>query len=200
MFKFPIMAASDPTEQAIDLSFLEKRMEAIRFRRPDEIPTEPGTCFDGAILLDRPGLDYFDHVSVGVVWPDRPDVRFSFTVFGNGPRPDPPFLTRVKHAGATPLFGVLRSGPRDVDGNAGEEHLERVTEENGTISHLFHWEAQGLPCRFDRPQLILVMTTGNGQDGPVYASLSDKDALNLWDAVLTSLRWRPTVPATQPKP
>jgi hypothetical protein len=137
---------------------------------------------------------------VDMVWPDRPDVRFSFTVFGNGLRPDPPLLTRMNNSNLIPKFGVLRSGPRTVDGNTGEEHLERVIEKNGTISHLFQWEAQGLPQRFDRPQLVLVMTTGNGADGPEYSSLSDKDALKLWDAVLNSLRWRPTIPPTQPAP
>lgn len=176
----------------------ERTCAAIRSRRPDEIPTEPGTCFDGAILLNQPGLEYDDLVMVKVVWPDRPDVRFRFVVFGNGPFPDPPLLTRLRRAKAIPNSGVLRSQPKTVDGNVGEEHLERVTEDNGTVSHLFIWEAQGLPNRFDRPQLRLTMTTGNGKDAPQYSSLSDEDALKLWDAVLDSLRWRPTVPPTQP--
>jgi len=144
----------------------------LRRRCPREIPTEPGTCFEGSILLDGPGRKVNDHISASIRWPDRPDVHFHFTIFGNGPKPDPPLLTRLKEHNAIPVFGVLRSGPRTIDENAGEEHLERVTGNNGTVSHLFKWEAQGLPRRFDRPQLVLRMTTGNAQGAPIHSSFS----------------------------
>jgi len=41
------------------------------------------------------------------------------------------------------------------------------------------------------------MSTGKAKDAPINSTLSDEDALKLWDAVLESLHWRPTVPPTQ---
>ena len=178
----------------------ERTVGAIRIRNNQDVPTEPGSCFDGSILLDGPDRYYGDLIMATALWPDRPDVSFGLTVSANGKRPDPPLLTRLKSADAIPPTGVLRSRGRVVNEMPGEEHLERVKENNGTASHLFIWETQGLPSRFDHPQIRLSLTTGDGKDRPVNSSLSDEDALKLWDAVLESLRWRPTVPPTKPGP
>ena len=75
-----------------------------------------------------------------------------------------------------------------------------MTENNGSVSHLFIWEAQGLPNRYDHPRIRLDMSTGHGKDWPIHSTLSDEDALKLWDTVLESLHWRPTVPPTQAGP
>ena len=191
---------SDPAEQEAYLQRYQRNILALRARKPDEIPSEPGCCIDGAILLDGPDREYFEIVMASVFWPERPDVRFHFTVYGNSFHPDPPLLARLKAADAIPKTGVLRSRARTIGENQGEEHLEVVVEKNGTVGHLFHWEAQGLPNRFDYPQLVVTMSTGRGKNGPVNASLSDEDALKLWDAILDSLRWRPTIPPTGPNP
>jgi hypothetical protein len=124
-------------------------------------------------------------------WPDRPDVRFSFSIFDNGPRADPTLLTRLAQKKMLGGPGVLRSGARKIGPNEGEEHLERMTSENGTESHLFIWEAQGLVNRWDLPQIRIEMSTGRGPKAPEDSSLSDADALRLWDRILDSWRWRP---------
>jgi hypothetical protein len=164
------------------------------------MPKEPGSCFDGAMLMDAPNRKYSERVSTSIFWPERPDVRFEFLVADNGARPDPPLLTKLKDSEPTPLVGVLRSRARVVADIPGEEELERITEHNGAVGHLFIWEAQGLPNRFDHPHIRLEMSTGEAKDAPIYSTLSDEDALKLWDAVLESLHWRPTVPPTQAGP
>jgi hypothetical protein len=79
-----------------------------------------------------------------------------------------------------------------ANGEWGEEHLERVKEGNGTHGHLFVWETQGRAnFQYEYPQIRLDMTTGNGKKGPENSSLSDEDALKLWDAIVDSIRWRP---------
>jgi len=40
------------------------------------------------------------------------------------------------------------------------------------------------------------MVTGEGPNGSVHASLSDRDALKLWDAIVGSIRIRPTTKTT----
>jgi hypothetical protein len=166
---------------------------SIRPLHSGEIPTEHGFCFESSILVDDPRPRIFETVIATAIWLDRPDVRFSFTTFGNGETPDPPLLQRLQSA--THFFGtkVLRSGRRDLaSGEWGEEHLERVKEDNGTYGHLFIWEAPGQPNDdYLHPQIRLDMSTGNGKHGPENSSLSDADALKLWDAILNSIRLRP---------
>lgn len=179
-------------------SGFQRAINAIRPRQIDEIPTEPGTCFENSILLDAPYRGRHDVIMVTGVWPERPDVVFSLVIFANGPHPDPTLFERLKRADQLSGLNVIRARARKVGDYAGEEHLRRVRELNGSVGHLFIWEAQGLPDRNDFPQIRLEMTTGEGKDGPQYSSLSDRDALALWDKVLDSLRWRPTEPPTGP--
>ena len=135
-------------------------------------------------------------VMVDIAWKERPDVRFSFCAFGNGEMLDPPLLERLKDAGSDPGEKKLRSGSRTVGSFQGEEHLTRVREKNHTEGHFFVWESQGLPFDPYNPQLRLDMTTGDGPHGAENASLSDQDALRLWDAIVSSIRIRPTVKTT----
>ena len=167
----------------------------IRLRSPDEVPSEPGFCFEGAILtLDiTPCLEcHSERVMVDIAWEDRPDVHFSFTTFTNGEMLDPPLLERLKDAGNDPGEKILRSRPRMVGPFHGEEHLTRAKEKNGTEGHLFIWEAEGVPNDPFNPQIRVDMTSGDGPNGAENASLSDQDALRLWDAIVSSIRIRPT--------
>jgi len=196
LYRFQNTINLDPARQAKYFSGFKDMLEAIRPRRPDELPSDPGSCFDGAILLDGPDRDYSEIVMATGLWPDRPDVRFQLAVLDNGTSPDPPLLTRLEHAGALRRPGVLRSGDRIAAEVPGQEHLERVTEKNGTEGHLFIWETQGLSYRFDRPQIRVEMTTGEGRGAPQDSTLSDEDALALWDQIVDSLHWRLTMPPT----
>jgi hypothetical protein len=195
MYKLQSETRTNLVEQKEDVDFFDEVFRSIRPLKTDEIPAEHGFCFDRSILVDSPSPEIFENVIATAIWLDRPDVHFRFTTFGNGPETDPPLLDRLKKV--NPYFGaqVLRSGRRDLtNGEMGEEHLERVTEENGTQGHLFIWEAQGLPNdQYEHPQMRLDMSTGNGKHGPENSSLSDEDALKLWDTILNSIRLRPVV-------
>lgn len=156
-----------------------------------ELPKSPGTCFDEFILLDAPDRDISEIVMATGVWPARPDVKFHISIIDNGPTLDRPLLTRLRMYRSVTGRGVLRARERKVGELQGEEFLERVREEDGAEGHLFIWEAQGLPDRWDRPQTRLSMSTGNGAEAKGWSSLSDEDALRLWDRFVDSWRWRP---------
>lgn len=192
LYRFRNSIDLDPVEQADYFRGFKETLRAIQPRRPDEIPTVSGTCFDGAILLDGPNRDKSDMVMTTGIWPERPDVRFQLAILDNGPYPDPPLLERLEKANALRGSGVLRSRDRIVGDLKGQEHLERVEEKNGTEGHLFIWETPGEPNRWDLPQIRVEMSTGEGPKAPQDASLSDQDALALWDQVVDSLRWRPS--------
>jgi hypothetical protein len=192
MYKFEAETESDPIAYTDHVNYLDELFSSIRPLKPDEIPSEHGFCFDHSILVDQP-RSLVENVIASAIWLDRPDVHFRFSTFTNGRTTDPPLLQRLKKGNHYSGTRVLRSGRRDLaSGEMGEEHLERVKEENGTVGHLFVWEAPGLTNnQCNHPQIRLDMSTGNGLHGPENSSLSDEDALKLWDAMVNSIRLRP---------
>ena len=199
LYKLESETWSDPEKQSSDLRWLSKILGATRPLQPGEIPSEHGFCFDSSILVDQPKAERPETVIATAVWMNHPDVQFRLFTLTNGDTMDPPLLTRVQRPSMFSGIRVLRSGPRNLaSGEPGEEHLERIKEAHGAVGHLFVWEAQGLPMfQYEHPQIRLEMTTGNGRQGPERASLSDEDAIRVWDAVVGSIRLRPvTRPAS----
>jgi len=192
MYKFETETESDPLVHNDHVNYFDELFSSIRPLKPDEIPSEHGFCFDHSILVDQP-RSLVENVIASAIWLGRSDVHFRFMTFTNGRTTDPPLLVRLKKGSHSWGTRVLRSGRRDLaSGEMGEEHLERVKEENGTVGHLFVWEAPGLTNnQCDHPQIRLDMTTGNGRHGPENSSLSDEDALRLWDTMVSSIRLRP---------
>ena len=90
-------------------------------------------------------------------------------------------------------FHTFRRGPLSIAGQAGEQLLERVSENNGTAGHSFQWEiAHNRKDSVFTPMMSFEMSTGNGRPGKsVQSSLSDAQALVLWDKMLSSIRVRP---------
>jgi hypothetical protein len=90
----------------------------------------------------------------------------------------------------------LGKGPRELNGIPGEELLDRFKENNGTVGHMFMWESPGKGLDVFAPSITLELETGRGRPGnPVNSSLSDEAVLQLWQAISSSLRVRPTAPA-----
>jgi hypothetical protein len=87
----------------------------------------------------------------------------------------------------------LGKGSRELNGIAGEEVLNRFKENNGTTGHMFMWESLGKPSNVLAPSITLEIETGRGRPGsPVNSSMSDEALLQLWQAISSSLRIRPT--------
>jgi hypothetical protein len=87
----------------------------------------------------------------------------------------------------------LGKGPRELNGIPGEELLNRFKERNGTTGHMLMWESFGKPPDVFAPTITLELETGRGRPGaPVNSSLSDEAVLQLWQAISSSLRIRPT--------
>jgi hypothetical protein len=78
-----------------------------------------------------------------------------------------------------------------INGFYGEEILQRVDELNGVKLHDFMWESFGHTKDVLLPKLTLELSTGIGRPGaPVNSSLSDVEALALWEKISSSLRRR----------
>jgi len=88
----------------------------------------------------------------------------------------------------------MRQGGRQIDEMPGQEILMKGPMEGSFVGHIFRWEAIGLPSDSFHPQISIELSTANRFDAikgrP--ASLTDDEAMALWDHMLQSFKLRPT--------
>jgi hypothetical protein len=183
---------------------------SLRLREADEVPTEPGFCIEhGFMASDR--YDNQEMVSAGIYLPSFPDVTFSISSnkdayadydkaeFDKMKRDELPLLARIK--GAQDMQGVLypkrdvlREGKRDVQHWKGEESL--IRRPDGT--HDFEWAFVGTPTDVANPSefgaAMFTKVEANMVGAAKAASVSNDEAVALWDKLLSGLKFRVKVP------
>lgn len=171
----------------------------VRSRNEDEIPSEPGFCFERGLLVEPLTAKQGEGIAMFVTLKNHPDVSIALSSYAGVAESDP-LLQRDARSKETfsaedrLRFARLRAGTRAVNGTVGQELIEKVAEHNGTTGHSFMWES----LRNDKtnvftPSLLFELSTGHGESGnPVSSTLSDDAAIALWDRMLSSLRLRPT--------
>lgn len=177
--------------------------------RPNEIPTEPGFCFERGLIVGPPEPGQIESIVLHFRMKQFPDVvgNLSFHVNG-GDKLNSGLLVRDKRASLGPqydhLFTPIFKGERVINGIPGEEASEKVKELNGTRAHSFMWQSVGKLHNVDAPAISLDMDTGYGPPGkPLNSSLPDQAAIDLWKKISGTLRLRPTTtakPSTQAGP
>ena len=178
-----------------DIDVVLEFIRQLRVRKPDEIPDEPGFCFDDGFIRDpRPG-HRTEFISVVGGYRSHPDMTLRFTSHAGTVPPTSllPRAAQVSERQEHPSdFKVIFKGPRTINGIPGEELAEKISEANGTRGHVLMWESFGKDDTLAQPTLALELSTGHGQEGaPVNSSLSDKAVLALWEQVSSSIRLRP---------
>ena len=186
------------------------KAKSLRLRTPEEIPAEPGFCIEhGFMAGDRYGDQ--EQVSAGIYLPSIPDVTFSVSSnkdayadykkdrFEEMKRDELPLLARIKSAQKTqgasyPKRDVLREGKRDVQHWKGEESL--IRRPDGT--HDFEWAFVGTPQDVANPSefgvAMFSKVAHNMVGAAKAASVSDDEAVALWDKLLSGLKFRVKVP------
>ena len=182
----------------------------LRLRAVEEVPTEPGFCIEhGFMAGDRYGDR--EQVNAGIYLPSLRDVTFSVSSNQNAyvdydkarfeemKRDELPLLARIKQAqqaqGALyPKRDVLREGKRDVQHWNGEESL--IRRPDGT--HDFEWAFVGTPKDVANPSefyaAMFTKVEHNMVGAAKKASVSDAEAVALWDKLLSGLKFRVKVP------
>lgn len=209
MYRLDTYFASSPTRRAYyrrgDISIdrevrgIEISTEIarnIRSRGPNEIPSEPGFCIDQAYIAG----DSFqvERFGVGVTFPEHPGARFEFRSSTGSELNS--LLERVDGFVQNMLATVagverLRKGKHPVGSLPGEEYLVAGSNK-GQRAYTFMWEVQGKEESLIEPNLtaglaVLERSNENGKPPPP-AFKSDKEALELWDTIVDSIRVRPT--------
>lgn len=186
-----------PGREAIALRLAKTLANNIRSRSETEIPTGPGFCIDQGFIA---GNDYrSESVQVGITLPQHPNAFISFDA-STGAEEDR-LLERVDNfltkAILGPLAGlkVLRKRERNVGAIPAEEYATAATG-NGQRVYVFAWESQGKNKSLSEQNVsaglrVLEQPVDSPQTPYQPAFQSDEEALQLWDAIIDSIRLRP---------
>ena len=172
----------------------------LRARAPDEVPAEPGVCLNLGFIADDSGK-YQEIFGIGFRFPSLPDVSLSISSNKDGQTPQP-LSVRRKDAersvigsileGKFRQVKVLRDGPRKLYQWDGEEALFRRPREEGGTWQEFRYDYPGIRYDKNNPRWDAAMFTGveHNTAGGKVSSLTDEEAIALWDAVMSTIRLR----------
>jgi hypothetical protein len=188
----------------------EERARSLRLRPVDEVPAEPGYCIENGFMASA-FYDGQEMVATGIYLPSLPDVTFSVSSnkdaysdypkeeFEKMKKEELSLLARIRQAQEDqittyPHRTVLREGKRDVQHWRGEESL--IKRKDGT--HDFEWAMVGVPKDVANPSdfsaQMYTKVEHNTVGAAKMASLSDDEAVALWDKLLSNLKFRVQVP------
>jgi len=193
------------------VALIKNVVNRLRQRTENEIPTESGNCIEYAFLPDEPGASKEapgELVSIGFRLKEYPDVHFSIQTGPSNPHnPERDSLKeqwkRIKEDPATPEeqkalanTKFFRENPRQIhDWKTGYEVLSRSPDEDGSHSHHdFQMKFTGVPHDPFKPYADVQFQTGVADNaaGATKASLTDEEAIAVWDRITSTIRVRPT--------
>jgi hypothetical protein len=185
--------------------------QRLRPRAEHEVPAEPGNCIEHAFLPDKPGTEKerrAELVSIGFRLKEFPDTHLSISIRPSNPhrsesntlkwqlerleknlKAENPNHPRLK----TKYF---RRGERQIhDWTDGFEGLSRSPDQADIHGiHDFGIDFQGVPHDPLKPFVLILMQTGvaNNAAGATKPSLTDEEAIAVWDKITSTIRVRPT--------
>jgi len=182
----------------------------LRLRGDNEIPGEPGTCIDGGFL---PLPFEYERVTLGVRLNEFLDVHLSIEVHKNRDRlsesgalelmlkEGEEMAIQAGHGGAYARIKTFRRGPRQLGAWKGFEMVARKPAyKDDTDAHEFRFQSLGAVHDPLQPRLDLRLDSGvkNNQTARVRPSLTDEEAIALWDKLIGTIRVRQPGDATAP--
>lgn len=186
-----------------ELASLNMVARKLRLRAETEIPEEPGACIEGGFVAWQP---QFERIGIGVRLKEFPDVHFSIDATKKDMLIESdalePRLAQAEHDAKKEGLGLLfsriktlRRGHRQVGDWDGFEVLARKPpHQNETEAHEFLFLSQGVPKDPLHPVLDIQFNTGvrDNRTANVKPSVTDDEAVALWDKLTSSIRVRPT--------
>jgi hypothetical protein len=184
------------------LTELHRVASNLRLRTEQEIPDEAGICLDGAFLpLGAPEPE-FEGVTLGVRLKEFPDVHLSIDVSKNrnflidSSKLEPRLKDAEKDAGFLySRITFLRRGERQLGQWRGDEALAHMpAQDDSGDAHEFLFLSLGAVNDPFQPKLDIQLNTGvkDNKTANAHPSISDEEAVALWDKLTTSIRVRPT--------
>ena len=192
--------SANASKQQNEMKDIANGLSLIRLRGDnDEMPEGTGFCFQRAFVpyeVPTKGEVPFEAISTEWRLKNHTDVVISLYTQG-APKVKPEgLIARSKRAGGPPFQGI-RSRKRTIDEYPGEEVVLNAKDENGTSGFNAMWEFEGGNEKdLIKPFIMVQMFSGHGDKDPVNSSLSEKEFLAMWDAILASFHWRGPKPGT----
>lgn len=194
-----VQRATSAVSRTDSVKSLNTAASLLRLRALDEVPAEPGACIEGGFVAWKPE---FERASVGIRLQEFPDVHFSVEVSKNQDylvesSALEPLLDRAAKDGGLWYSRVkfFRRGPRQLGAWQGFEALARKPAQlQSTESHEFAFISLGALRDSLQPELDVKLDTGvkDDQTASVKPSITDEEAVALWDKLIGSIRVRPT--------
>ncbi len=196
------------------LSRMAETAKNLRLRDKDEVPNEPGYCIEHAFVGEST-YSQQEFAQAGIYLPSFPDVTFSVSSNKDAYSDYPPeeferrlrgelsLLARINSAKKRqgifyPSRNVLREGKRNLHHWRGEESL--FLRPDGI--HDFEWALVGTPKDVANPSefwaRMHTKVARNIVGAAKASSLSNDEAVALWDRLLTGLKFRVKVPGSPP--
>jgi hypothetical protein len=194
-----VQHATSAVDKDDSIKSLNTAASLLRLRAENEVPTEPGACIEGGFVAWRPE---FERASIGVRLKEFPDVHFSIEVVKNQnylveSSALEPRLKAAEKDGGSWYSGIkfFRRGPRELGHWNGSEALARKPAQGDSAeSHQFVFISLGALHDSLQPSLDVQLDTGVRDDrtATVKPSITDEEAVALWDKLIGSIRVRPT--------
>jgi hypothetical protein len=208
-----VVIDSRPMRDEKDETIAEIKSIARRLRRlpENEIPTEPGNCIEYAFLPDDPAADRAhlgELIRIGFRLKEFPDTHLSIFVGPSNPHYDESdslkwqlerLEKRLKaedpnHPRLKTRY--LRRGDRQIhDWVGGFEGLSHTPDQpEAHPIHDFGMDFRGVPSDPYKPYADIRMQTGvfDNVAGATKATLTDEEAVAVWDRITSTIRVRPT--------
>jgi hypothetical protein len=192
------------------IALIKSIARRLRHRTENEIPAEPGNCIEYAFLPDEPGTEKAPRaelVRIGFRLKEFPDAHLSVYVAPSNPHNPEGDSLEAKWkrivGEATPEeekalanSRFFRQSQRQIhDWQTGYEVLMRSPDEEGSRSHHdFQVKFTGVPHDPFKPYADIQFQTGVADNaaGATKASLTDEEAIAVWDKITSTIRVRPT--------
>jgi hypothetical protein len=189
-----------PDEDQVPM--LNRIAEHLRSRSATEVPPDAGVCIEGGFI---PLTEEHEWVRVGIRLKEFPDVHLSIDAHKNLDRlrkDNSPTLLReqakenAKSHDLGAIFAttkILRQQARRLSTWEGEElALRTPAYKNDKSVHEFRFHSMGAVHDSFHPELDIRLDTGvkDNSKGRVDPSLTDEEALMLWDKLITTIRVR----------
>lgn len=180
----------------------------IRPRAQDEIPAESGLCIEGGFI---PLETEYERATVRIRLQEFPDVHISVDVHKNqeflADRSSPSLLRErakqlAEDAGTGAVFGrakILRQGALQLEGWKGEEMaLVTPAYKDDKAVHEFRFHSAGAARDSLQPEIDIRLDSGvkDNRKASVNPSITDEEALALWDKLIRTIRVRRPSDAT----
>ncbi|MCL1861142.1 MAG: T6SS immunity protein Tli4 family protein, partial [Proteobacteria bacterium] len=188
----------------------------LRLRGENEIPDESGVCIEEGFIASP--LDFrSERIAIGFRFPEFPDVTFAVeTVSTDRPSKEDSLEAMLEggregaaEMGLSALYSrikFLRKADRAIGKWEGAEALARVPGKDGSPeTHDFTFKTPGAAKDMLRPYVRIDLYTGVKVNtrGAVPPSLTDEEAVAMWDKLTSTIRVRPmkeTPPGGKGKP